>query len=59
MIEKKSKLTVNDIFKIRDLLIEARINQTEIARRFNVTPTTIGDIKSGRTWKNLKGKNES
>ncbi len=44
-----SKLTEKDIFQIRELLREG-ILQKEMAKTFDVTDTTISDIKLGKSW---------
>ncbi len=44
-----SKLSKKDVVQIRDLLNE-KITQKEIAKRFNVTQSAISAIKLGRTW---------
>lgn len=44
-----AKLTEVDIVEIRSL-IEKKKSDTEIARKFNVSRTTIGYIRRGKTW---------
>ncbi len=48
-----SKLTIENVIEIKNLLIENTITQREIAKKFNVKPTTIAEIKAGRNWKNV------
>lgn len=45
-------LTADDVSEIRKLLRNGakRGAQSELARRYGVTPATISDIKSGRSW---------
>lgn len=44
-----SKLTEKEVLKIRKLL-ENELPMTEIANKFNVTPTTIRAIKAKKNW---------
>lgn len=44
-----TKLTEDDVHEIRKL-IALFIPLVEIGKRFNVSPSTIGGIRSGRTW---------
>lgn len=46
-----SKLIDKDLLEIRKLINEGNLMQKEIARRYNVSPQTICDIKNKRTWK--------
>lgn len=46
----QSKLTEEDVVKIKGLLNEGGRTQTEIAGMFNVSRRTIGFIKSGERW---------
>ena len=43
-----AKLTEGDVHRIRSL--KGTTSQSQIARRFNVTPHTISDIYAGKTW---------
>ena len=43
-----AKLTVAQVKEIRTLI--GKIPQKDIANKFNVSPSSIGDIKFGRTW---------
>ena len=45
-----AKLTWNDVAQIRELLAMG-VKQVDIARKFNVTPTNIGAIKKGKSWR--------
>lgn len=47
-----SKLTPGQVREIK-ILISQDANQREIAKKFNVKPTTISEIKAGRSWKNI------
>jgi IS30 family transposase len=47
-----AKLTKDDIQLIRQLK-ESGITMAEIARKFEVSRSTIQDIFSGRSWRNL------
>lgn len=46
-----AKLTLNKVMEIRQLL-QADIDYREIAVKFNVSRSTIQDIKHGRSWRN-------
>lgn len=45
---KEIKLSINQVKEIRELLKIK--NNTEIAEIYNVDPSTISNIKTGRTW---------
>lgn len=45
-----TKLTVNDVIKIKKLLLTSELNQTEIAQLYDVDQSTISDIKRGKRW---------
>ena len=47
----KSKLNENEVEIIRELLTKSNLNQTEIAKKFNVSQATISDIKTNKSWK--------
>lgn len=47
-----SKLTVENVREIKLLIIQ-KVKQRDIAKKFNVKPTTISEIKAGRSWKNI------
>lgn len=49
-LNKNSKLTNNDVLKIRELL-KTDINQVEISNIFNVSNSTISYIKLNKSWK--------
>jgi hypothetical protein len=48
-----AKLTDEDVLKIKQLFVEYKLGNTEIASRFNVGYTTIGKIRNGSIWKNV------
>jgi HNH endonuclease/Helix-turn-helix domain len=48
-----TKLTENDVRKIRDLLVQGW-SQTWIAEAFGVDPSTISRINTGHYWRNLR-----
>lgn len=50
--QRPKKLTNTDIISIRTLLELGSMKQKDIAKLFNVSPTTICEIKSGRTHGN-------
>jgi len=45
-----SKLTIDQVFEIRKLLRSRTMLQREIAKIYNVTPSAISDIYSGKSW---------
>lgn len=45
-----SKLDESDVLKIRKMLKETSLSQSEIAEHFNIKRKTVSDIKTGRTW---------
>lgn len=47
-----SKLTIENVKEIKLLIIQ-KVKQRDIAKKFNVKPTTISEIKAGRSWKNI------
>ena len=47
------KLSKFDVMEIRDMLKLGLYTQRYIAKKFNVSPTHIGYIKSGKSWGNL------
>lgn len=53
--QKDAKLNEKQILEIKKLL-DTDISQNKIAKQFNISPTTITDIKKGRKWKHI-GKN--
>ena len=51
--QKDAKLTDSIVLQIKDWLLSGKYSNAEIARRVNVSPTTITDIKKGRKWKHV------
>jgi len=54
----KSKLTDNDVIEIRDLLSKG-MRGIRIAHMYDVSSSTISDIKKGKKWKHLLVKEEA
>lgn len=52
-INGASVLDESDIHYIKKLLESGFMLQKDIAKKFGVTPSTISDIKNGRTWSHL------
>lgn len=50
--QKDSKLTNDDVVLIRNLMKDG-VKQRVIAKNFNVSPTTISDIKKGKKWSHV------
>lgn len=46
----RSKLTSDQVIKIRELLFMGDLLQRQIAEMFSVSRMTISDIKGGRSW---------
>lgn len=46
----RTKFTAQDIAEIRALLAVGNLKQTQIAKRFGVSPSTINAINTGRNW---------
>ncbi len=53
--KQRKKLTEEDVCKIRMLYNDKSKTLVELAKKFDVTPRTISDIITGRTW-NLERK---
>ena len=51
--QKDAKLDVDKVIAIRKLLEEGTLSQNRIAKLFEVSPTTITDIKKGRKWNHV------
>ena len=51
--QKDVKLDIDKVIAIRKLLEEGTLSQNRIAKLFEVSPTTITDIKKGRKWNHV------
>lgn len=51
--QPSSKLTEDDVVKIRILLKTGRFTIKSIAEEFNVVGQTVSDIKTGKTWSHI------
>jgi anaerobic selenocysteine-containing dehydrogenase len=49
-----SKLSVEQVSRIKAVLAEDRMYVSEIAREYGVTPSTIAAIAKGTTWRHVK-----
>lgn len=49
-----AKLTASLVKQIAQAIVRGS-KRIDIATRFNIDPTTIGDIKAGRTWNHVTG----
>jgi len=47
-------LTENEVISIKIMLKEKKILQKDIAKLFNIHPSTVCDIKRGKIWANTK-----
>ena len=50
MYKGQKKLTINDVLKIKDLLIEGSTPFTQIAKMYGISRRAIYDIRKGHTW---------
>lgn len=48
------KLTEKEVIEIKTLLKSESIKQVDIARKYKIKPSTLCDIKKGRTWGHVK-----
>lgn len=48
-----AKLTANQVFEIRTLIVEGKTSRKEIGYKYNVSTVTINAISQGRLWKHL------
>jgi hypothetical protein len=49
----RAKLSEKDVSEIQQLLQQGILKRIDIAKQYNVSPSTIGDIKAGRNWGHL------
>lgn len=49
-----AKISDDDVRQIRQLYATGKYRQRDIAKRFGVCKTTIGDIVRGQKWKHVK-----
>jgi predicted transcriptional regulator len=49
-----SKLSVEQVSRIKAVLAEDRMYVSEIAREYGVTPSTIAAIAKGTTWRHVQ-----
>lgn len=54
-----TKLTEDQVSRIKAMLAEDRLYMSEIAREFNVTPSTIRSIKQGKSWRSVAARPSS
>lgn len=50
-ITHPSKLTIKEVRDIKRMFVESNKSNKEIAIQYHVAPSTINDIRKGRTWK--------
>lgn len=50
----RSSLLIEQVIMIKELLKDKNNKQKEIAEKFNVSPKVISEIKSGKTYKEIK-----
>ena len=46
----KFKLTIEDVNEIRQLLNSKKIKQKDIATKYNISESTVSEIKTGKKW---------
>jgi hypothetical protein len=51
---RSSRLTAEQVGRIKTMLLENRMYMSEIAREFGVAVTTIHAIKAGETWRDVQ-----
>jgi hypothetical protein len=51
---RSSKLSAEQVSRIKILLAEGRMYMTELAREYGVTAATIARIAKGRTWRHVE-----
>jgi hypothetical protein len=56
---RKAKLTKNQVKEIKQLLMEGKMFQKDIGKRFNVSHYVISDIARGRTYCEIKEKSNN
>lgn len=49
-----AKLTESEVIIIKSLFASNKMKTGEIAKKYKVTPSTVCDIKYGRTWKHVQ-----
>ena len=52
--QHSARLTADRVKEIARAIIQGK-QRTAIAHHFDIDPTTVGDIKAGRTWKHVTG----
>ena len=57
-MNKKNKLTENEVYVIKGLFANTSLKIAEVARIFGVNSTTMSYIKNGKTWKHIKLEEE-
>ena len=53
-MNKKNKLTENEVYVIKGLFKNTSLKIAEVARIFGVNSTTVSYIKNEKTWKHVK-----
>lgn len=51
----QTKLTVNEVLEIKNLLIEGKLNDFEIATKFKISRGAVTRIANGTRWSNITG----
>lgn len=54
-ITSRCKVTTAEVIKIRELYADGRLNQAELAVKFQVDVSTISRITSGKSWNSAGG----
>lgn len=49
-----SKLTVEEVKKIKNLLKEKSLGGRHIAKMFNISESIVSEIRTGKIWKEIK-----
>jgi hypothetical protein len=51
---KNSKLNENDVIEIRKLILQGNLSFKKIGEKYNVYPSTIHEIKTGKNWRRVQ-----
>ena len=51
----QTKLNIDNVLEIKELLLAGKLNDKEIAQQYNVSRTVITRIANGTRWANITG----
>lgn len=52
--DTNQKLTIEEVQSIKQLLIENKLSQRDIAKKYNIHHSTVQDIYHNRSWKDIE-----